>query len=215
MNKAITLQSDEMLQYLLNGDRQKCSTIAKQYLSENSSIKDLYENIFRESLYEVGVLWENNKITVATEHMATAIVEGILNELYAELEMQEKQNKKVLLTCVDNELHQVGIKMVADVFEMNGWESKFLGTGIPISELVQFIKQENPEAVAISMSIYFNYQNLLKMVDVLHNEFPTLNIFIGGQAFAHKKEARSQEINDVIYISDLYELDNYLKPINS
>jgi len=211
MNNGLTPQSNEMLKYLLYGDRHKCSTIAKLYLSENSSIKDLYEKVFKEALYKIGVLWETNKISVATEHLATAIVEGILNELYEQIEIEQLQNKKVILTCVENELHQVGIKMVADVFEMNGWESYFLGTGIPISELVKFIQQENPKALAISMSIYFNYQNLLKTINVLRKEFPNLTIFIGGQAFVHKKESGFMKIDDVIYIADLYELDKYLK----
>lgn len=45
-------------------------------------VQYLYENIIKKSLYEVGELWESNKITVATEHLASAIVEAILNELY-------------------------------------------------------------------------------------------------------------------------------------
>lgn len=211
MNQALTTQSADILQYLLSGNRHKCSTIAKQFLSENPSVKDLYETVFKPALYEVGILWEGNKISVATEHLTTAIVEGILNELYNDLELGKTKNQKVVLTCVENELHQVGIKMVADVFEMNGWESYFLGTGIPVSELVQYIKQENPKAIAISMSIFFNYQNLQRMIDVLKKEFPNLNIFVGGQAFAYKSEDNLKKIDGVIYISDLYELDNYLK----
>jgi methanogenic corrinoid protein MtbC1 len=201
------------LKHLLAGNRQMCSSIAKQHLSENHTIKELYEDVFKVALYEVGLLWENNKISVATEHLATAITEGILNELYQNLDIQAQQNKKVVLTCVENELHQVGVKMVADVFEMNGWESYFLGTGIPINELIDFIKQIKPDVLAISMSIFFNYQNLARMIDTLKNEFPELTIILGGQAFLHKKENSFDKIHDVKYITNLYELDNYIKTI--
>lgn len=213
MNKLTYSYSSDFLQSLLSGNRQKCSAISREYLAHNSSIKDLYEDVFKEALYEVGVLWETNKITVATEHLATAITEGILNELYGELETQEKQNNKVVLTCVENELHQVGIKMVADLFEMHGWESYFLGTGIPTTELVKYIKQVNPNILAISLSIFFNYQNLIRMLAVLKSEFPDLTIIVGGQAFIHKKEGNFKDIEGIKYISDLYELDNYLKTI--
>lgn len=203
----------DYLEHLLSGDRNQCSNIAKKYISENPSIKDLYENVFKGALYEVGLLWENNKISVAKEHLATAITEGILNELYGDLEVLEKQNKKVILTCVENELHQVGVKMVGDVFEMNGWDSYFLGTGIPITELVKYINEERPRILAISMSIFFNYQHLLRMIDVIKQEFPDLTIILGGQAFLHKKEGDFEKIEDIKYISDLYDLDNYLKTI--
>jgi len=210
-NISVNEHSTNFLQNLLSGNRQICSSIAKQYLAQNPSIKDLYEEVFKVALYEVGRLWETNQISVASEHLATAITEGILNELYQQLDTLEKQNYKVVLTCVENELHQVGIKMVADVFEMNGWESYFLGTGIPVSELVKYLKQVKPDVLAVSMSIYFNNKNLGKMVDVLKNEFPDLKIIIGGQAFVHKKEDNFTKIDTIKFISDLYELDNYIK----
>ena len=213
MNKSIIALKDNFLQHLLSGNRQICSDISKQYLSQNPSIKDLYEEVFKEALYEVGRLWETNKITVASEHLATAITEGILNELYAELDTTENKNKKVVLTCVDKELHQVGIKMVADVFEMHGWDSYFLGTGIPIAELVKYIKQLKPNVLAISLSIFFNYKNLVRMIEVLKNEFSDLDIIIGGQAFTYKKENNLNKIDGGRYISNLYDLDDYLKKI--
>lgn len=209
--KSITKQTDDFLQSLLRGNRQICSAISRDYLSKNPSIIDLYEDVFKEALYEVGRLWETNKINVASEHLATAITEGILNELYAKLELQENKNKKVVLTCVENEYHQVGIKMVADVFEMNGWNSYFIGTGIPTSQLKQFIRQENPNVLAISLSIYFNYQNLLRMIYVLKNEFPELTIIAGGQGFEHFNEESAKKIDGVNHISDLHALDKYLK----
>lgn len=211
--ESVNTYMDNYLEHLLSGNRNECSSIAKQYISENPSIKDLYENVFRGALYQVGILWETNKISVAKEHLATAITEGILNELYGNIEVLEKQNKKVVLTCVENELHQVGIKMVADIFEINGWDSYFLGTGIPVTELVKYIKEEKPRVLAISMSIFFNYQHLVRMIDVLKQEFPDLSIILGGQAFLHKKEGDFKKIEDIKYISNLYDLDNYLKTI--
>ncbi|NEW80179.1 MAG: cobalamin-binding protein [Gelidibacter sp.] len=206
--------SEDFLHYLLKGNRKMCATIAKNYLVENPSIKDLYEEVFKEALYEVGRLWEANKITVATEHLATAITEGILNELYGELDIPEtKHQHKVVLACASNEAHQVGVKMVADVFEMNGWESYFLGTGIPMSELVKFIQQTEPAVVAISLSIFFNYRNLVEMIAVLKSEFPNLTIIVGGQGFLHQKEGSFEKLENIKYISNLYELDTYLKSI--
>lgn len=71
--------------YLLEGKRHECSSIVKDYLAENHSFKELYEKVLTVALYEVGRLWEQNQITVAAEHLATAITEGILNELYPKI----------------------------------------------------------------------------------------------------------------------------------
>lgn len=207
--------TNDFLLNLLKGNRANCSSIARQYLEKNPSIKDLYEEVFKVSLYEVGRLWETNQITVATEHLATAITEGILNELFEQIITKNKVDKKVVVACVQNEQHQVGIKMVADVFEMKGWESFFLGTGIPTSELVKFIHETKPDILAISLSVYFNFANLLKMLEQLRNEFPALQIIIGGQAFSRASEEALSRLGNVVLLSDLYLLEKYIETINA
>ncbi len=205
----------DYLQNLLKGNRSNCSAIARQYLEKNPSIKDLYEEVFKVSLYEVGRFWETNQITVATEHLATAITEGILNELFEQIISGRKYNKKVVVACVEGEQHQVGIKMVADVFEMKGWESFFLGTGIPTSELVKFIHEIKPDILAVSLSVYFNFANLLKMLELLRNEFPDLQIIVGGQAFSRASDQALQRLGNVVLLSDLYLLEKYIETINT
>lgn len=202
------------LDALLEGNRVKCSTTVNDFLQERASIKDLYEEVLKVSLYQVGELWEANKISVANEHIATAITEGILNELFMKLTPQKKFNKKVVVACVENEQHQVGVKMVADIFELQGWDSYFLGNGIPLSELKRYINEVSPDIIAISLSIYFNYANFLKMVKQIKAEFPSILILVGGQAFSNKKNKLPNEFPNLIYIPDLNLLENYIKSLN-
>lgn len=204
----------QYLEFLLQGNRVKCSETVHDYLKQNPSIMELYEQVLKVSLYEIGRLWETNKISVAAEHLATAITEGILNELFEQLISKEKFNKKVVLTCVENEQHQVGIKMVADMFEMKGWDSYFLGTGIPINELKRYIEEIKPDILAISLSIYFNYHNLAKMIEQIKDTFPELMILIGGQAFTHMQNQLSIKYDNVIPISDLYFLEQFINLLN-
>lgn len=213
-NTKIEIASN-FLESLLIGDKTNCSALVKQYLAINPSIMDLYEEVLKKALYKVGVLWETNKISVASEHLATAITEGILNELFEQIISKKRFNKKVIVTCVENEAHQVGIKMVADVFEMNGWESFFIGTGIPLKELIRYIHQIKPDVVAISLSLYFNYTNLLEMLKKLRAEFPVLQFIVGGQAFSHLSENSLTVNENMIHIPDLYLLDKYIRTMNS
>lgn len=198
------------LDNLLKGNRKACLQATRQYLQQNDNIPDLYENIFKPALYEVGRLWEQNKISVAAEHMATAITEGILNTLYADIVPDDYNGKKVVLACVEKEEHQVGIKMVADIFEMHEWESFFLGTGFPTSELISFIKVVKPDLVAISLSVYFNFANLKKMVTELKTAFPDLPLIAGGQALHHLSEDSLGTWSDVRFFPDLISLKEYI-----
>jgi methanogenic corrinoid protein MtbC1 len=215
MEEEITSQvAIDFLEQLLKGNRSACSAIAHQFLSQNQSIKDLYEQVFKVALYEVGRLWETNKITVATEHLATAITEGILNELFEQIVSGKSYNKKVVVACVEKEQHQVGIKMVADVFEMKGWESFFLGTGISTSDLVRFIGDVQPDLLAISLSVYFNYSYLVNMLETIRAEFPTLQILLGGQAFTHIDDTSFSRFGNIVILTDLYLLEKYIENLN-
>ncbi|WP_347838324.1 cobalamin-dependent protein [uncultured Draconibacterium sp.] len=206
--------SGKYLECLLRGNRSACSRLVHRFLKENNSINDLYENVLKVALYDIGVLWENNKISVATEHLATAITEGILNELFEQIISTNRFNRKVVLTCVENERHQVGIKMVADVYEMQGWESYFLGTGIPTHELKRYLREEEPEILAISLSIYFNYKKLIHTIEAVRADFPNLLIIVGGQAFNHVNVSALEKIDKVFYFHDLYVLEQFIKSIN-
>lgn len=199
------------LSHVIQGDKKECLEIARKYLDGGRSMTELYEKVLKQALYEVGRLWESNKISVATEHMSTAITESILNELYYDFNFNVNENKKVVLACAENEQHQVGIKMVGDVFEKHGWDTFFLGTGIPVTELISFIHEKKPDALAISLSIYFNYRGLNNMLIEITNEFPNLEILLGGQAFSRLSAELVNNFPETKIINSLYDLNQYLE----
>jgi len=209
-----TIQDINLVPFLLKGDRSTCSQICHEYLKHEQSIEKLYETVLKPSLYEIGFLWEQNKISVAKEHIATAIAESILNELYPHILSKKKIPKKILLTTAENEEHQVGIKMVSDMFEMRGWETNFVGSGVPFHDLIDFIQEYKPNVVAISLSIHFNYPGFLKMIEGIHKTFPDIKILAGGQAFSRLDKSISKYSDMYTTVSNLKDLDEFIKNCN-
>ncbi|HYG35350.1 MAG TPA: B12-binding domain-containing protein, partial [Clostridia bacterium] len=58
--------------HLLTGDRAACVQLASGLVEDGVGTKELYTELFQRALYAVGDLWEGNRISVATEHPATA-----------------------------------------------------------------------------------------------------------------------------------------------
>jgi methanogenic corrinoid protein MtbC1 len=203
--------SHQLLTALLNGRRLEASNLCKAEVEKGTPIRVLYETILKPSLYDVGLLWEQNKITVATEHMATAIVEGILNELYHQVIPSKYIQKKVVLACDSNEEHQVGIKMVADIFESKGWESFFLGSGVPVDDLIKYIEEVKPHQIALSLSVYYNFKSFMEMVIRLRKHFPEISILVGGQAFRHLDfQEAFKNLENIDHMTSLEELEDYI-----
>jgi MerR family transcriptional regulator, light-induced transcriptional regulator len=189
------------------GNKAECQKMTREFLEKGVPVIDLYDQLFKESLYEIGRLWELNKISVATEHLATAVVEGIMNEIFPMMLPVKTTNKKVILGCIEHERHQVGIKMVGDVFENHGWETFFLGPNIPNSSLIEFIKEINPDLVALSLSVYFNMNSFLDLINRMKTHFPNLSVVIGGQAFSHNSSIISNMHPNVTYYPSLRSLE--------
>lgn len=201
----------EFQNYLITGDYEKCSEFVKAIINRDADIKQLYDEILKKSLYRIGEMWETGKITVSTEHLASAIVETILSEVYFKIITQNKINKTVVLACTENEFHQIGIKMVSDIFERNGWHIHFSGANTTTDELISSIESVHPDILAISLSIPFNLPTLEKMLIKIRARFPELYILVGGQAFLHGGFDVLKKFNNIIYKADLKDLDEYLK----
>ena len=176
-------------------------------LSAKISIKHLYVDLFQHSLYDVGSLWETNKITVATEHLCTAITESLISLTYPYLFASEHIGKKAIIACTPGEYHQIGARMVADYFELNGWDGYFLGANTPEDELIQFITDQQPDLLAISMSVFFSLPSLEKLTNNVCKQFPNLIILLGGQGFIRGSEETFKAKENIYLLRSLDELD--------
>lgn len=209
------LVQDSFLKHLLLGDRKECANIVNALLDSKVPIQSIYEDLLKISLYKVGELWEQNKISVATEHLASAIVEAILNTIYLNIILKKNINKNVLLSCVENENHQIGIKMISDILEINGWNTYFLGSNTPTKDVLLFSKSISIDLIAISLSIYFHLPELLKLIHEFRTEFPNTPILVGGQAFKHGGLDEIAEIENIFYMPDINSTEVFLKEIKN
>lgn len=202
---------NEFFDALLKGKKDECFRISELLLTEGLSIKELYESVFKPALYKIGRMWEKNQISVATEHLATAITETILNSLYNEIKSTKKTGRTAVLACLENEFHQVGIKMVRDIFEKNGWETYFLGANTPAASVVSLAKSIKPDIIAVSFSIYSHLNILENMLTAFRQELDDIPILAGGQGFLHGGEEMLKQFSNVTYLPDLNTLEEFIQ----
>jgi MerR family transcriptional regulator, light-induced transcriptional regulator len=218
MNEVVEIRDELYLRYfnaLLKGNRVMCRELVMELVEKGTEIGDIYEFLFRHSLYQVGELWERNKISVATEHMATAITESMMVALQPYFFASERIGKRAVIACVANEFHQVGAKMIADTFEMSGWDTFFIGSNTPANELLRFIETNKPDVAGLSLSIYFNFDVLKNALGLIRKEFPGLPVLLGGQAF---RWGGTEIINDhekAFYVDSTHALQDFIRKFSA
>ena len=194
---------------LVDGDKEKCAAIVQSLLKEGVSLKDVYIELFQKSLYRIGKLWDNNKLSVSEEHLASQIIESLINR-FAPIGNNNK-DRKVVVACIDKEFHEIGAKMVSNIFEIAGWKTYYLGASVPAKEIIKYVKQMDPDVIALSWGLYLNFSRFLEVVDHLTRFFPVKKIIVGGQALVENSENILKKYKNVKYIDSLDRLESYIK----
>ena len=174
----------QYLASILAGNRKAALNIIMDAFQGGYPIPHIYMDIFQEALYEIGRLWESNRITVADEHMGTAITQFVMSNLYQHLQISDQQMGKAVITGVQGELHQVGANMVADLMEADGWDVMFLGTNVPPEGALESVRQHGADLFGISTTMLFNIPKVIHLVEAVRSEFGhSIQIMVGGAAF--------------------------------
>jgi methanogenic corrinoid protein MtbC1 len=138
--------------------------------------------LFQPALYTIGLMWQRNEITVAQEHLATAIAQNIMAQLFAAADFAPPLDRKALFAAVPESQHALGARMVSDAFEVAGWSVQYLGANTPIDALVAQVDIWRPEVVGISASLVQQLSALKETVDTLRAALGTQcpHILVGG-----------------------------------
>ena len=177
-------------QAILLGQRKPAEAVMMQAIENGASLVDVYVDVLQEALFEVGRRWEENTITVAEEHMATAITQYLVAQLYPRIAWNGAIKGRIVVTGVQGELHHVGANIVADVLEANGWDVRFLGTNLPHAGILRVIEEHGAEIVGISVTLLSNIPRLISLVEAMDKALgrERLRIIVGGGAFRCKPD---------------------------
>jgi MerR family transcriptional regulator, light-induced transcriptional regulator len=170
--------------------RQEASTLLIDAIKSGTSIKDIYLHVIQKSQQEVGRLWQTNKMSVAEEHLFTATTQLIMSQLYTYLFTGKNNGLKVLSACVGRELHELGMRFVSDFFEMEGWDSVYVGANTPTTTLLSMIKKERPDIIALSVTIMPHLKQLDEIITRARQDtsLAGIRIIVGGYPFNIEKD---------------------------
>lgn len=200
---------------LLEGNKFKCKEIMQSLIDQGMSLNDIYTEMIQKSMYRIGKMWDEGKINVADEHVASRMSEYLVDISLSMVKLKPKVNKKVLISCIDKEFHDIGARIATNIFEYNGWDTIFLGANIPRSSLLNYIESKTPEIVGLSVSLYVNYVRFTEVLEDISQKFPNLKIIIGGQGLNNTNGELLSRFPNVKYFHSINELDDFIKSESS
>jgi methanogenic corrinoid protein MtbC1 len=174
------------LKAILEGNRRTALAVCLDAVAGGLALRRIYEEIIQDSMYEVGRLWERNEISVADEHLATAIATSVTHEVFPKIPLPPEQPQGVLVCAPEGEMHQLGCEMLADVLTEAGWRVRFLGVNVPLQPFLGAVRRHEPEVVCLSATLITSLPAIARYVGALHQEFrgSAPSLLLGGQALA-------------------------------
>lgn len=169
------------LEAQLSGDRRAALALVQSALREGMNVPELHLQVVQPAQREIGRLWQENRISVAQEHLATSISQVVVSMLYQHLPREAANGRSALVACVEGEHHDMGGRMGADFLEMAGFGVRYLGANVSASSVVQEVAAMKPDVLGLSATMSFCLPGLIRTVNAVREAAPGLPILLGGQ----------------------------------
>lgn len=201
------------LQAVLQGDRRAAATILLEQIRSGATLLQVYQDVVVGAVDLVGQLWQCNRISVADEHTATETISNVVAQLYAEVAVLPPNVRgKAILTGVQGERHQLGSRLVADLWELEGFVVRYLGTDLPIPTVMSVLEQERPRVLGVSVTLPANVGEAVRLIGSVRGRWSEreVAIVIGGRGFAnvspgffdsHNVQARASDLHQAVSLA--------------
>ena len=166
------------------GVRRRAFEVVEEARAAGHDLPSIYLEVFQPALREIGRLWQQNLLTVAHEHLATAITEWAMLKVYEEATPRPPAGRTLIAACTETERHQIGLRMLCDFMDLEGWQTVFLGAAVPPEALVQLVAEHEPDVLALSASTAPHLPQLRATIAAVRAGVPRPPLFlVGGRPF--------------------------------
>lgn len=199
------VRRDAYLQALLDRNAPRAREVVEAVLASGVPIEDVYMDIFAPALAEVGHMWALDELNVAQEHYATSVTQALIATLAADPPAGDGQGRLAVVTSTPDELHLLGVQMVSDVLQREGWEVLNLGAATPAADLVELIEAECPDLLALSASTAGRLPGVTEALRAVAEVDPKPFVVVGGSLFNGSAGEFARELGADLVLSDLRE----------
>lgn len=169
----------------LQGRREEAMALLDEALAREQSLPQVAVHVIHPAMYEVGRLWQDNSVSAAQEQLATALSQTWMARARARVTAAPDNGLRALFSCMTGNRHTLGLRMVADAFELDGWATCNLGADTSLGDLIAKVDDIKPHLVGLSASLPQHLRGLREAVEALRSALGDQcpRIVVGGLVF--------------------------------
>lgn len=181
----------DYLTAVLEGDRRRAAGLVLAAANGEDgrpgvAARQLYLQVLLPAQIELGRMWHLNEVTVAEEHFATATTLLVASQLFALLDFAPRNGRVAVAASVEGNAHDVGVRMLADLLEADGWRVVYLGASVPGPDLAQAADMFGADLIAISAGLGSQLPMVAQTIEAIRTTSDRgllCRILVGGAGF--------------------------------
>lgn len=159
-------------------------------------------------LQHVGEGWHEGRYTVAQEHLVTAELRSLIGAL-ARLHAVPDGAPRLMLATPPGEQHEMGTLVAALVASGSGFQTFYLGPGLPPAEVVNAARRVAPRAVVLGYTgVESAPEGLAALAEVARSLPAAVECWVGGAGV--DQAARTLPAERVLLLGDLDAYERHL-----
>lgn len=138
---------------LLAGDHARSNALFEEAVANSGDQVMTAVHMVQPALYAIGRKWQRNSVTVTQEHLATAIVEAVLAQASGLSRPASDSGRSVVLARAPGNHHALGMRVIADAFEMAGWQVQLFQDAAAADTLLPALREMRPQLMGLSAAL--------------------------------------------------------------
>ena len=172
------------LQAALEGDVQGAMQIILDAVADGLTESEAIMDVLLAAQREVGHLWHLDQITIAEEHVVTTTTQRLMAVIASNAKRGQDTGKTAVAASIAGNAHDIGIRAIAYLMELDGWRVIFLGPDLPRNNLPAAIHFYDADVVLLSLALNSQLSNLRDTIDeIKQTDDSGVKIMVGGNAF--------------------------------
>jgi len=179
---------------LKNDDIEKVLDVAAKY-KEETSLAEFYDDILKPVLYDVGYLWQENKLEIGVEHVCSNTANKTIHKITDSVRPKDRM-ENIIICTPDGELHNIACNIIESVLLEKGFQVNNVSPSIPTDSMINYIDETKPCIILISVTLNDNIGSAVRLVKKISNIF-SVPILVGGLAINHCSDIERKSIGDI------------------
>lgn len=173
------------------GDEPGAWSVIERARVSGASPEDIHLKMIVPVLRSIGDAWDAGELDIAAEHRASTVATRVIGRLGPSFARRGRKRGTVVIGGAAGDHHSIPLAILGDILRGRGLFVVDLGANTPPESFVQSAREHDDViAVAIGVGSDESIDPARRTVELLHEQIPGIQVFVGGPAVTSERAAR-------------------------